>query len=56
MLVSLGIIGLIVAAVIGLIALIVLLYKTAKANTLEGRMQAAAEATERAKEAAEGAK
>ena len=56
MLVSLIVLGLIIAAVTGLIALIVHLYKIAKANTLEGRMKAAAEATERAKEAAEGAK
>ena len=56
MLVSLGVIGLIVAAVGVLIALGVHLYETFKANTLEGRMQAAAEATERAEEAAEGAK
>ena len=56
MIASLGVLGLIIAAVGVLIALVVYLYKTAKANTLEGRMQAAAEATERAKEAAEGAK
>ena len=47
---------LIIAAVAALIALVVVLAKVAQENSLEGRMEAAAEATENAKAAAEEAK
>ena len=47
---------LVVAALGALIAIIVLVSKAMHENSLEGRMQAAAEATENAKAAAEGAK
>ena len=47
---------LIVAAVAAVIAAIAFAIKKVNENSLEGRMQAAAEATEKAKQAAEGAK
>ena len=49
-------VALIAAAVIAFAAAITLAIKKANESSLEGRMEAAAEATERAKEAAEGAK
>lgn len=47
---------LIVAALGALVAIIVLVAKAAHDNSIEGRMEAAAKATERAKEAVEGAR